>query len=235
MDIKTPQNSINAFLIDEVNIEIYENLRGMGMSMEREFESEVNILDFFNMLFSEFEFFIKNVNDYVKIREHFVDHSPLFYEENFEDETQFYTIKFILYGMLILLLKAHYPKNERKGIVNSSFKWIKKLDENFHKAINKDNNWTPPVETEVNNKQSKSLLFNSKSLNIQERYNIAVKVLDIEKKIIQLSDTTKEQKNQLLAYILGCNIDNAKKLLNGGYDAKPRDLSKYFMDLGINK
>lgn len=81
---------------------------------------------------------------------------------------------------------------------------------------------------------NKNLLFDGKPLNLSERYQIANKVLDIEKKITTLN-ISKDKKNELLSYILGCNIDSAKKLLNGTYDAKPRNLESYFKDLDLNK
>lgn len=83
-------------------------------------------------------------------------------------------------------------------------------------------------------KINKNLLFDGKSLNLLERYQIANKVLDIEKKINALN-ITKDKKNELLSYILDCNIDNAKKLLNGNYDAKPRNLKSYFKDLDLTE
>ena len=83
-------------------------------------------------------------------------------------------------------------------------------------------------------KLNKNLLFNGKPLNLLERYQIANKVLDIENKINTLN-ITKDKKNELLSYILDCNIDNAKKLLNGNYDAKPRNLKSYFKDLDLTE
>jgi hypothetical protein len=82
--------------------------------------------------------------------------------------------------------------------------------------------------------QSKSLLFDGKPLNLLERFKIANKVLDIDKKIrtLNIADL---QKYQLLAYVLGCNKDNARDLMNGSYNAKARDLSTYFTDLDLNK
>jgi hypothetical protein len=83
-------------------------------------------------------------------------------------------------------------------------------------------------------KSNKNLLFDGKPLNLLERYQIANKVLDIENKINTLN-ITKDKKNELLSYILDCNIDNAKKLLNGNYDAKPRNLKSYFKDLDLTE
>jgi hypothetical protein len=91
-------------------------------------------------------------------------------------------------------------------------------------------------QTPVTNKPktNKSLLFDGKELNLSERFKIANKVLGIDTKIRTLNIQDLE-KYQLLAYILGCDKDNARNLMNGTYKAKDRDLSTYFNDLGLNK
>ncbi|MFV8352019.1 hypothetical protein [Flavobacterium sp. XS2P14] len=82
--------------------------------------------------------------------------------------------------------------------------------------------------------QNKSLLFDGKALNLLERYKIADKVFGIDKKIRTLNIAELE-KYQLLAYILGCDKDNARNLMNGCYKSKSRDLSTYFNNLDLNK
>jgi len=83
-------------------------------------------------------------------------------------------------------------------------------------------------------KPNKSLLFAGKELNLSERYKIANKVLNIDK-VIRILNIKDSEKNQLLAYILGCDKDNARNLMNGTYKSKDRDLSNYFNDLDLNK
>jgi len=83
-------------------------------------------------------------------------------------------------------------------------------------------------------KPNKSLLFEGKDLNLLERYKIANKVLNIDKAIRKLNIKDLE-KYQLLAYILGCDKDNARNLMNGTYNGKDRDLSNYFNDLGLKE
>ena len=83
-------------------------------------------------------------------------------------------------------------------------------------------------------KTNKSLLFEGKELNLSERFRIANKVLDIDKKIRTLNIPELE-KYQLLAYILGCDKDNARNLMNGQYKSKDRDLSNYFNDLDLKE
>lgn len=83
-------------------------------------------------------------------------------------------------------------------------------------------------------KQNKSLLLDGKGLNLSERFKIANEVLGIDKKIRTLNIPDLE-KYRLLAYILGCDKDNARNIMNGTYDSKDRDLTSYFDDLGLNK
>lgn len=95
-------------------------------------------------------------------------------------------------------------------------------------------NSLPKSELKTNYAENKSLLLNGRKLNLSERYKIANKVLDIDKKIRTLNIQDLE-KYQLLAYILGCDKDNARNLMNGTYNANDRDLTAYFNDLDLNK
>lgn len=83
-------------------------------------------------------------------------------------------------------------------------------------------------------KSNKSLLFDGKELNLSERFKIANKVLDIDNKLRTLNIKDLE-KYQLLAYILGCDKDNARNLMNGSYKSKDRDLTSYFNYLNLNE
>ncbi len=81
-------------------------------------------------------------------------------------------------------------------------------------------------------KSNKSLLFDGKELNLSERFKIANKVLDIDNKLRTLNIKDLE-KYQLLAYILGCDKDNARNIMNGSYKSKDRDLTPYFNALDL--
>ena len=98
------------------------------------------------------------------------------------------------------------------------------------KLLNKLQPYKQVIETKQ--KPNKSLLFEGKDLNLLERYKIANKVLNVDNAIRKLNIQDLE-KYQLLAYILGCDKDNARNLMNGTYNAKDRDLSQYFNDLGL--
>lgn len=68
-----------------------------------------------------------------------------------------------------------------------------------------------------------------KKLNLKERFLISNKVLGIENKIRTLK-ISENEKHILLSLILGCNIDNAKKIMSDKYDAKVKEdlLNEYF-------
>jgi len=98
-------------------------------------------------------------------------------------------------------------------------------------AITENRNETPiPIKPKTN----KSLMFEGTNLNIKDRYRILNKVLDFDKKVHPLNIGELE-KYQLLAYILGIDKDNARKLMCGSHDAKDNDLTTYFNELGLNK
>ncbi|MDX5585953.1 MAG: hypothetical protein QNK20_13755 [Aureibaculum sp.] len=71
-----------------------------------------------------------------------------------------------------------------------------------------------------------------KTLNLMERFKIANEILDVEKRIRKLK-ISENEKHILLGYIMGCNEDNAKKIMNGNYDAKIKEdlLTKYIDNL----
>lgn len=108
----------------------------------------------------------------------------------------------------------------------------RKFKKHFNLMVENDN--LQPLRSTPKPKTNKSLLFNGKELNLSERFKIANEVLGIDNKIRKLKIADLE-KYQLLAYILGCDKDNARNLMNGSYKTKDRDLSTYFNDLGLNK
>jgi hypothetical protein len=107
---------------------------------------------------------------------------------------------------------------------------LRQLEFYIKNLINENEN----PQTTKPNKPNKSLLFEGKNLNLSERYKIANKVINIEKQIRTLNIKELE-KHQLLAFILGCDITNARNLYNGTYNSKDRDLSNYFNELGLNE
>ena len=79
---------------------------------------------------------------------------------------------------------------------------------------------------------TKNNLIDGKQINLYERFLIANEVLQIDNKISTLK-ISEAEKHNLLSLILGCNIDNAKKILNNTYDAKVKDnlLKSYYKTL----
>ncbi|WP_172919883.1 hypothetical protein [Capnocytophaga canis] len=70
-----------------------------------------------------------------------------------------------------------------------------------------------------NPKQSKTILINGRTPNLLERYLIADKTLNLEKSLYALNVQEKER-YKLLALVLGCNEDNARRVMSGTYPAK---------------
>jgi RteC protein len=67
--IKVPQGNLEAFLDNDFNIEIYEDLTEKG-----EYEGLFDPLLFFNLLYEEFNFFYTNSMRYLDIKNHFKEH-----------------------------------------------------------------------------------------------------------------------------------------------------------------
>lgn len=83
-------------------------------------------------------------------------------------------------------------------------------------------------------KKESSLLYQGRKLNLSERYKIANKVLDIESKLRTLN-ISEMDKHELLSFILGCNKDNARNLMNGRYTSNDRDLTGFYNEYDLNK
>jgi hypothetical protein len=105
--IAIPQNNIDGFLCNDLNIELFESAE------YRLLDYNINILEYFNLLFSEFNFFVDNLNDYLKIKEHFV--IPDFKTISIEDKE--INFQNYLYYQLRQLIKYHFPIDERKGVI----------------------------------------------------------------------------------------------------------------------
>ncbi len=120
-------------------------------------------------------------------------------------------------------LKQHrekYKKSEKEGLRSIFYNTkLKKILE---------------IEKNLNPKKNKSQLLGGKKLNLLDRYNLANKLVGIENKIRTLNIGDLE-KYQLLAYILGCDKDNARDLMNNKYHVKTNNLDNYFDELGLNK
>lgn len=81
-------------------------------------------------------------------------------------------------------------------------------------------------------KPKEKSLLNGKNLNLLDRFNLANKLLELEKNVRKLNIGDLE-KYDLVSYILGCDKDNARNLMNGRYKAKPNDLSDLYKKIGL--
>ncbi|HEY9167975.1 MAG TPA: hypothetical protein VIN72_00645 [Lutibacter sp.] len=98
------------------------------------------------------------------------------------------------------------------------------------KEVNQKDNDLLPITK--NKKISESQLLNGIKLNLADRFRIVNKLFNVSKKIEEFNILDRE-KDQLLSYILGCNISNARQLKSGIYNAKIRneEIDNYLQSL----
>lgn len=145
--IKSPQDKIESYLYNEINIELYEDF-------SLHFKTETELLQFFNNLFNEFEFFSNNVNNYVEITNHFVflDMGYLFWTDEIhfnhksEHEKLFELLN--LYDCLTMLIQFHFPENKRTGVQIKTCEYIIKLGEKIQKLYLPELQKVVPIKTE---------------------------------------------------------------------------------------
>lgn len=111
---------------------------------------------------------------------------------------------------------------------NDNEKAIKKLEYDIEFYNIKLSRLPKPTRKEAAN------LLNGKQLNLSERFTIAKEVLNIES-VLRTLNIAELQKYELLAFIMGCNKDNARDLMNGNYNSKDRDLKEYIQSLKLKK
>ncbi len=107
------------------------------------------------------------------------------------------------------------------------FDYLINLSKNLDQKSNINSN-------SVVTRKGKTNILNGKPLNLYERFLIANEVVQLENKIRRLK-ISEAEKHNLLSLILGCNIDNAKKIMNGNYDAKVKEnlLADYYETLKL--
>jgi hypothetical protein len=119
--IKSPQKNIEAYLTNEVNIEVFEEYQNMNGKNRNE------VLEYFNFLYSEFSFFSSNLENYLEIINHF-DYS--LHNPKIDFLTMGTTQKeesFQYYYALSKLINHYYPVNLREGVILSSCKHIESI------------------------------------------------------------------------------------------------------------
>lgn len=121
--IKSPQDSIEAYLYNEINIQLYKELNGIG---------EKDLLAFFNILFKEFEFFCENKNNYLTIANHFKIRSDynveIMLDSDYDEEISSDMTEVVehnmLYNTLCQLIKDKYPIEKRSGVMKKTCEHI---------------------------------------------------------------------------------------------------------------
>jgi uncharacterized protein YerC len=112
--IKSPQDSIEAYLYDEVNINIY------NFFVDSCNNNEIKILENFNELYREFNFFNENKENYLIIKKHFEyykDNSHINVDIDLVHEAYFNNIDIFL--CLIKLIDFYFIENHNEVILKS--------------------------------------------------------------------------------------------------------------------
>ena len=105
--IKSPQDNIEAYLKDGVNINIFNSL------IDFHDYTEINTLGFFNLLYREFNFFNENKENYLIIKNYFKE-----YQNEYNNEVSFFENILIL-ECLEQLIDLYYFENTNTVILKS--------------------------------------------------------------------------------------------------------------------
>lgn len=105
--IKSPQDNIEAYLYDDINIIMYDGLIDIYKY------NEITTLEFFNELFREFNFFIENKENYRTIKTHFEEYRinyNLIPDDDLELDEYYRKIRFL--QQLGHLIEWHFSEND---------------------------------------------------------------------------------------------------------------------------
>lgn len=132
-EIKNMPVAIEDYLHNEFNIEVYEDL-----TESEDWEGLFEPLEFFNLLYAEFEFFKTNVEKYVLIKQHF---SKIDLKEH-----QLY----YFFWALNELLETEYPAEDfDEGVIYKSCQYIENLCSKVKKQLYPNDNETEETENTV--------------------------------------------------------------------------------------
>ena len=123
--IETPQTDIDLFLDNTFNILIYESLTNGWTAQSDLFEP----LAFFNLLYSELEFFKNNSENYITIKNHFQDYNSIFKSGLSKEQTIF------LLQKLIELIKETVLKNNENEVVEFSYYFLLDIAISFDEEL----------------------------------------------------------------------------------------------------
>lgn len=113
--IKSPQDNIEAYLCNSINIEIYKEL------------TKIDALEFFNKLYYEFDFFEQNIKNYLKIINHFEGFNSLEEHNKLKDYPFLENYVFYFYESLNKLITKHYPVESREDRIIKSCEHIEEI------------------------------------------------------------------------------------------------------------
>jgi hypothetical protein len=198
--IKSPQDNIEAYLYNEVNIQLYREYVG----------EETERLIFFNLLFKEFEFFCENNQNYLKIENHFKIRSDYNLEYSSESD---YNPQISIdmgevierhqhYEYLVRLIDDTYPIENRTGVLIKTCEQIEevyKKTSDFLSIITKSGrtfNWFLESMSDLNNREKINTLIDNKYTYLKEPN------LSFEKGIPfnELCDLEIQKINELIKY-----------------------------------
>jgi hypothetical protein len=114
MKIATPQTDIEAFLHYEINIEIFEDFES------NEFE-DISTLEFFNLLYSEYEFYYNNSEKYLTIKEHF--ENLIFVQPLFENHKLYHDF----FYWLTEIIQLEFETNGTNKIEQRTYKILENI------------------------------------------------------------------------------------------------------------
>lgn len=159
--IKSPQDNIEAYLYNVINIELYEGI-------ER-FDTKEKLF-FFNVLFKEFEFFCENSTNYLSIINYFETYNKLPTPKDFNNDrltpNTIHQYTWFLYSYLDLLIKDKYPINTRTGVLIKTCEHIEKINKTVLDLLNKDR--TPLIENTTEPAPANSLNWQGTPLQFTE-------------------------------------------------------------------
>ena len=113
--IKSPQDNLEAYLCNSINIEIYKEL------------TKIDALEFFNKLYYEFDFFEQNIKNYLKIINHFEGFNSLEEHNKLKDYPFLENYVFYFYESLNKLITKHYPVESREDRIIKSCEHIEEI------------------------------------------------------------------------------------------------------------
>ena len=113
--IKSPQDNLEAYLCNSINIEIYKEL------------TKIDSLEFFNKLYYEFDFFQQNIKNYLKIINHFEGFDSLEEHNKLKEYPFLENYVFYFYESLNKLITKHYPVESREDRIIKSCEHIEEI------------------------------------------------------------------------------------------------------------